>query len=76
MEEIQNIWKNKVEKYGSLSKIIEGLEMVNYIDDYYYNPKKDEIFLSNIEEYDDLLEDEIDELFEIYEWRQFWWKWY
>lgn len=41
--------------------------MVNYIDDYYYNPKKDEIFLSNIEEYDDLLEDEIDELFEIYE---------
>lgn len=48
----------------TLSKIIEGLEMVNDIDDCYYNPKKDEIFLSNIGEYDDLTEDEIDELFE------------
>lgn len=31
----------------NLEKIIEGLEMVNDIDDCYYNPKKDEIFLSN-----------------------------
>ncbi len=38
--------------------------MVNDIDDCYYNPKKDEIFLSNIGEYNDLTEDEIDELFE------------
>lgn len=52
--------KNKV----TLSKIIEGLEMVNEIDDCYYNPEKDEIFLSNIGEYEELTEDEIDELFE------------
>lgn len=48
----------------TLSKIIEGLEMVDDIVDCYYNPNKDEIFLSNIEEYEDLSEDEIDELFE------------
>ncbi len=48
----------------TLSKIIEGLEMVDDIVDCYYNPHKDEIFLSNIGEYDELSEDEIDELFE------------
>lgn len=48
----------------ALSKIIEGLEMVDDIVDYYYNPHKDEIFLSNIGEYEELSEDEIDELFE------------
>ena len=48
----------------TLSKIIEGLEMVDNIVDCYYNPEKDEIFLSNIGEYEDLSEDEIDELFE------------
>lgn len=48
----------------NLSKIIEGLEMVNDGIDCYYNPKKDEIFLSNIGEYEDLSEDELDELFE------------
>ncbi|MCI9246802.1 MAG: hypothetical protein HFJ30_06765 [Clostridia bacterium] len=48
----------------SLEKIIEGLEMVNNIVDCYYNPEKDEIFLSNIGEYDNFTEDEIDELFE------------
>lgn len=48
----------------TLSKIIEGLEMVDDIFDCYYNPKKDEIFLSNIGEYEELTEDEIDELFE------------
>ena len=47
-----------------LSKIIEGLEMVDDISDCYYNPENDEIFLSNIGEYEDLSEDEIDELFE------------
>lgn len=47
----------------TLSKIIEGLEMVDDIVDCYYNPEKDEIFLSNIGEYEDLTEDEIDELF-------------
>lgn len=48
----------------TLSKIIEGLEMVDDIVDCYYNPKKDEIFLSNIGEYEELSEDVIDELFE------------
>ena len=50
----------------TLSKIIDGLEMVDDIVDCYYNPEKDEVFLSNIGEgeYGDLTEDEIDELFE------------
>ena len=48
----------------TLSKIIEGLEMVDNIVDCYYNPEKDEIFLSNIGENEELTEDEIDELFE------------
>ena len=43
----------------TLSKIIEGLEMVDDIVDCYYNLHKDEIFLSNIGEYGDLSEDEI-----------------
>ena len=46
----------------TLSKIIEGLEMVDDIVDCYYNPEKDEIFLSNIGEYEELSEDEIDEV--------------
>lgn len=48
----------------SLEKIIEGLEMVDNIIDCYYNLEKDEIFLSNIGEYEDLTEDEIDKIFE------------
>ena len=48
----------------TISKIIDGLEMVDDMTDCYYNPEKDEIFLSNIGEYEDLTEDEIDELFE------------
>lgn len=48
----------------TLSKIIEGLEMVDDIVECYYNPEKDEIFLSNIGEYEELTEDEIEELFE------------
>ena len=47
-----------------LEKIIEGLEMVDEIVDCYYNAEKDEIFLSNIGEYENLNEDELDELFE------------
>ena len=47
-----------------VEKIIEGLEMVDNIVDCYYNTEKDEIFLSNIGEYEELTEDEIDELFE------------
>jgi len=48
----------------TLSKITDGLEMVDDIIDCYYNPERDEIFLSNIGEYEELTEDEIDELFE------------
>ncbi len=48
----------------SLEKIIEGLEMVDDTIDCYYNPSEDEIFLSNIGEYEELSEDKIDELFE------------
>ena len=48
----------------TLSKIIDGLEMVDDIVDCYYNPEKDEIFLSNIGECGDLTEDEIEKLFE------------
>ena len=47
-----------------LDKIIDGLKMVDNITDCYYNPEKDEIFLSNIGEYEELTEDEIDGLFE------------
>ena len=47
----------------TLLKIIEGLEMVDNIVDCYYNPNKDEIFLSNIGDHKDLSVDEIDELF-------------
>ena len=47
----------------TLSKITDGLEMVDNIVDCYYNPEKDEIFLSNIGEYEELTEDERDELF-------------
>lgn len=38
------------ENMVTLSKIIEGLEIVDDIIDCYYNPEKDGIFLSNIEE--------------------------
>lgn len=38
--------------------------MLDYIVYCYYNPNKDEIFLSNMGEYEELSEDEIDELFE------------
>ena len=48
----------------TLSKIIESLEMVDNEIDCYYNPENDEIFLSNVGEYEDLNEDELDELFE------------
>lgn len=48
----------------SLEKIIEGLEMVDDTIDCYYNPSEDEIFLSNIGEYEELSDDKIDELFE------------
>ena len=48
----------------TLEKIMEGLEMVKGITDCYYNPEKDEIFLSDIGEHEELNEDELDEPFE------------
>ena len=48
----------------ALEKIIDGLELVDGVTDCYYNLSKDEIFLSNIGEYEKLSEDELDELFE------------
>ena len=37
--------------------------LYEYLKYCYYNPNKNEIFLSNIGEYRDLTEDEIDDLF-------------
>lgn len=47
-----------------LDEVLEGLEMVSGETDCYYNPDTEEIFLSNIGEFTDLNEDELDELFE------------
>ena len=48
----------------TLAKLIDGLEMVDDVTDCYYNLSRDEIFLSNVGENEELTEDEIDELFE------------
>ena len=47
-----------------LEKVINALESTDDINDYYYNPENNEIFMSNIGEYTNLNEDELDELFE------------
>lgn len=47
-----------------LDDVLEALEIANNEIDCYYNPKNEEIFLSNIGEFKDLNEDELDELFE------------
>lgn len=47
-----------------LSEIIAGLETVSDITDVYYNPETEETFLSDIGDFEDLDEDELDELFE------------
>ena len=47
-----------------LDDVIEALEFVNDgQEDAYYNPETNEIFYSNIGDYEDLNEDELDELF-------------
>ncbi len=33
---------------ATLTKIMDGLEMVDDVTDCYYNPSRDEIFLSNL----------------------------
>ena len=47
-----------------LDYVVEALDFVNMEHDAYYNPLKNEIFYSDIGDYTDLNEDELDELFE------------
>ena len=47
----------------ALSKIIEGLEMVDDITDCYYDPEENKVFLSTIGNCENLSVDELDELF-------------
>lgn len=47
-----------------LDKVIEALKFTNIEIKYYYNPDTEEIFMSNIGEFENLTEDELDELFE------------
>lgn len=46
-----------------LSEVIEALESTSNEIQYYYNPNNSEIFTSNIGEFEDLNEDELDILF-------------
>ena len=46
-----------------LDDIIEALQETSQEIDFYYNPDNKEIFMSNIGDYEDLNEDELDELF-------------
>lgn len=47
-----------------LDEVIEALDFTNDEIEYYYNPDNGEIFMSNIGEFENLNEDELDELFE------------
>lgn len=47
-----------------LSEVIDALDFTNDEIEYYYNPDNNEIFMSNIGDYENLNEDELDELFE------------
>lgn len=47
-----------------LSEVIDALDFTNDEIEYYYNPDNGEIFMSNIGDFEDLNEDELDELFE------------
>lgn len=49
---------------AKLSEVIDELEFTNDEIEYYYNPDNREIFMSNIGEFENLNEDELDELFE------------
>ena len=49
---------------AKLSEVIDALEFTNNEIEYYYNPDNGEIFMSNIGEFENLNEDELDELFE------------
>lgn len=47
-----------------LSEVIDALDFTNDEIEYYYNPNTEKIFMSNIGDYEDLNEDELDELYE------------
>ena len=47
-----------------LNEVIDALDFASNEIEYYYNPDNGEIFMSNIGEFEDLNEDELDELFE------------
>lgn len=47
-----------------LNEVIDALDFTNDEIEYYYNPDTEEIFMSNIGDFEDLNEDELDELFE------------
>jgi len=47
-----------------LSEVIDALEFTNDEIKYFYNPDTEEIFMSNIGDFEDLNEDELYELFE------------
>ena len=47
-----------------LSELIDALDFTNDEMEYYYNPDNGEIFMSNIGDFENLKEDELDELFE------------
>ena len=47
-----------------LTEVIDALDFTNDEIEYYYNPDSGEIFMSNIGEFENLSEDELDELFE------------
>lgn len=47
-----------------LSEVIDSLEFTNDEIEYYYNPDTEKIFMSNIGNFENLNEDELDELFE------------
>lgn len=49
---------------AKLSEVIDALEFTNDEIEYYYNLDNGEIFMSNIGEFENLNEDELDELFE------------
>lgn len=47
-----------------LSEVIDALDFTNDEIEYYYNPNTEKIFMSNIGDYEDLNEDELDKLYE------------
>ena len=47
-----------------LNEVIDALEFTNYEIQYYYNPEREKIFMSNIRNFENVNKEELDELFE------------